>query len=227
MNEVSVVILNYHQSLLTIQCIQKLLKNKKVIFEIIVIDNSCSNNEAIALRKIKDSRVNIYIAEKNLGCAAGYNFGIHKAKGKYIFILNNDTEIKDHNALYKMKMYMDRHKDVAVIQPKIKSFTNPSYFEYAGAAGGFLDFLGYPFCRGRIFKSLEKDKGQFNKNLEISWASTCAFFARRNILIKVDLFDPIYFAYAEEVDISLKIWGSGYRILSFSHTEIFHRGEAS
>ena len=126
-----------------------------------------------------------------------------------------------------MKMYMDRHKDVAVIQPKIKSFTNPSYFEYAGAAGGFLDFLGYPFCRGRIFKSLEKDKGQFNKNLEISWASTCAFFARRNILIKVDLFDPIYFAYAEEVDISLKIWGSGYRILSFSDTEIFHRGEAS
>lgn len=227
MNEISVIILNYHQSLLTLTCVKKLLKNRKATFEIIVIDNSCSEKEALVLRKIKDVRVTVIIAEKNLGCAAGYNLGIQKAKGKYIFILNNDTESTDLHALYKMKSFMDVHKDVAVIQPKIKSMTKPSYFEYAGAAGGFIDLLGYPFCRGRIFKSMEKDTGQFNTNTEISWASTCAFFGRRNVLIKVGLFDPIYFAYAEEVDISLKIWGSGYRILSFSDTEIFHKGEAS
>jgi GT2 family glycosyltransferase len=227
MIDISVVTLNYKEYLLTTISIKKLLKSKGVNFEIIVVDNSCLETEAKELKKIKDKRVSVYVMEENLGCAAGYNFGINKAKGKYIFIVNNDTEIKDTRALSKMKMFMDTHKNVGAIQPKIKSLPKPTHFEYAGAAGGYMDFLGYPFCKGRIFNHTEKDRGQYNQSTPITWASTCAFFGRKNLLIKLGLFDPIYFAYAEEVDMSLKIWGSGYKVVYFPETEIYHKGEAT
>lgn len=227
MIDVSVITLNYKEALLTTNCVKRLLKNKNVTFEIIVIDNSCTEKDAEILQKIKDKRVHVHIMEKNLGCAAGYNYGITHAKGKYVFILNNDTEMKDTKALSKMKNFMDEHKNVAAIQPKIKSFNKTDYFEYAGAAGGYMDYLGYPFCQGRIFQNVEKDRGQYNKIVPITWASTCAFFGRKNVLIKEGLFDPIYFAYAEEVDMSLKLWNSGYEIYYFPDTEVFHKGETS
>ncbi len=227
MTDISVITLNYREALLTVTCVKKLLQNKNVNFEIIVIDNSCLSTEATVLNKIKDKRVRVFIMEKNLGCAAGYNYGIEKAKGKYIFILNNDTEIKDKHALSKMKSFMDENKNVGVIQPKIKSLQKPEHFEYAGAAGGYMDYLGYPFCRGRMFQNVEKDRGQYDESTDITWASTCAFFGRRNLLIKLGLFDPIYFAYAEEVDMSLKIWNSGYKVQYFPDTEVYHKGETS
>jgi GT2 family glycosyltransferase len=227
MIDVSVITLNYKEALLTNNSVRKLLKSKKVHFEILVIDNSCLNSEAETLKKIKDPRVQIHIMTQNLGCAAGYNYGVNHAKGKYVFILNNDTEIKDSNALFKMKNFMDENKNFGAIQPKIKSLSKPNYFEYAGAAGGFMDYAGYPFCRGRIFQEVEKDRGQYDNAVPITWASTCAFFSRRDLLKKLGLFDPIYFAYAEEVDMSLKIWNSGYQVYFFPDTEVFHKGETA
>lgn len=225
--DVSIVTLNYKEAVLTIQCVQSLLQSKKVTFEVLIIDNSCSEKEARALQSIKDKKVKIFIAEKNLGCAGGYNYGIHKARGKYIFIVNNDTILPDSTALSKMMAYVKVHPKVGIVQPKIKSMGRRYKFEYAGAAGGFLDTLGYPFCKGRIFSTIEADRGQYNSAQEISWASTCAFFARKSVLYKAGLFDQIYFAYAEEVDISLKVWLLGYKVMYFPGTEIFHKGESS
>lgn len=225
--DVSVVIVNFHQAKLTIRCIELLLKSKGVTFELIIIDNSCVENEQSKLKSIDNKKINLIFSSKNIGCCEAYNIGIGCAKGKYIFILNNDTEIKDNNALKKMVRFMDKHRLVGVIQPKIKSLRRPEYFEYSGAAGGYVDVLGYPFCRGRVFQSIERDNGQYDNVVPVSWASTCAFFARRKAIIEAGLFDPIYFAYAEEIDICLKLWKLGYRVLFYPRAEVYHLGEAS
>ncbi len=227
MIHVSVITLNYKEPQLTKKCVQSLLRQKEVIFEIIIIDNSATEEDKKILSSLKENRVKVFHMEKNIGCAEGYNYGIEKAKGTYVFIVNNDTKIMDKSALSKMKTYLDTNRDVAVLQPKIKSLQKPQYFEYAGAAGGFLDRFGYPFCRGRIFQVVEKDKGQYNTVTPITWASTCAFFARKNVLQRLGLFDQIYFAYAEEVDISLRIWRLGYKVIFFPFTEVYHKGETS
>lgn len=227
MIDISIITLNYKEAELTKKCVRGLLKSKGITFEIILIDNSCDENEEKLLKKITDKRVHTHIMDENLGCAKGYNFGIQKAKGKYIFIINNDAEIDNSQGLLRMKKFMDVHNQIAVIQPKIKSSKNRNKFDYAGASGGYIDIYGYPFCRGRLFQTLEKDNGQYNDIVDISWASTCAFFARKDVIKKVGLFDPIYFAYAEEVDISIKIWNSGYKIQIFPEASVYHRGEAS
>lgn len=225
--DISIITLNYQEAALTKLLIESLLASEGVYYEIIVIDNSCKEKDKLLLSALKHKDVHVFFMNENLGCARGYNVGIGKARGKYIFILNNDTLIKDKMALSKMKQFMDNHKNVAAIQPKIKSFKNPAYYEYAGAAGGYLDILGYPFCRGRIFNTLEKDNGQYDDVVEITWASTCAFFAKKSILKRAGLFDPIYFAYAEEVDMSLKLWKMGYSILFFPDATVYHKGEVS
>ncbi len=225
--DVSVITLNYKESSLTKKCIRSILKSRGIKFEIIVIDNSQTEKDKKDLQKLKNKKIKILFPNKNLGCARGYNLGIEQSQGKYIFILNNDTEIRNPQALFLMFQYLEKHKSTAVIQPKIKSLKNPAYFEYAGAAGGFIDILGYPFCRGRLFETVERDDGQYNNSVEISWASTCAFFANKEALIKAGKFDPIYFAYAEEIDTSLKLWNLGYKVVYFPQVEVFHRGETS
>lgn len=227
MLDVSVITLNYKEAALTKKCIDSLLRSKGVSYEVIVIDNSVSEKEKKILASLKNKQLKLYFMSENLGCARGYNFGIGKAQGKYILILNNDTEIRDENAFFKMVRFMQQNPTVAVLQPKIKSLTRPAYFDYAGAAGGYIDILGYPFCRGRIFNVLEKDEGQYNDIVDITWASTCAFFARKSFVKRAGLFDPIYFAYAEEVDMSLKLLGMGFRVVFFPKTEIYHKGETS
>lgn len=227
MVDISVITLNYKEAQLTLSCIKSVLKSKNTSFEIIVIDNSTDSAQAKILQKINDKRVRVFIAETNLGCAAGYNYGIKKSFGKYIFIINNDTEIRDSNSLSILKKYMDHNEEVGAVQPKIKSLLKPSYLEYAGASGGYIDIYGYPFCRGRIFQHVERDYRQYENIVPISWASTCAFFARKKIIEKLGYFDPIYFAYAEEIDMSMKIWNSGYQVMVVPAATIYHRGESA
>lgn len=227
MISVSVITINYKEAMLTKKCVEKLFKSQKISLEIIIIDNSCDRAEQKILKNINDPRVRLYVKRKNIGCTLGYNCGLKTAKGKYVFIVNNDTEINDIYGLYKMAQFLEKNKDIAVIQPKIKSLAKPDYFEYAGASGGYLDKLGYPLCRGRIFQTVEKDKGQYDDIVETTWVSTCAFFARKSVLFMAGLFDPVYFAYAEEVDICLKIWNLGYKVVSFPQVTIYHRGETA
>lgn len=225
--DISVITLNFKEAELTKRMVIHILRSKKVSVEVLIVDNGNSKTDQEMLSAIDINRVQLLTPGRNLGCGKGYNLGITQARGKYVFIVNNDTEIPDANALYKMKSFLDTRRRVAVLQPKIKSLSKPDFYEYAGAAGGYIDLLGYPFCRGRIFNTLEKDVGQYEKAIEISWASTCAFFARKDVLIASGLFDPIYFAYAEEVDLSMKIWNMGYSVMFFPNAEVYHRGESS
>jgi GT2 family glycosyltransferase len=225
--DISIITLNYKEAELTKRMVARILTSKKVSLEVLIIDNGNSATDRKMLSSIDTKRVRVLSPGTNLGCGKGYNFGIIEAQGTYVFIVNNDTEIHDALALYKMKRFLDIHSQVAVIQPKIKSLSRSEYYEYAGAAGGYIDLLGYPFCRGRIFNTIEKDVGQYEKTVEISWASTCAFFARKGVLMESGLFDPIYFAYAEEVDLSMKIWNMGYSVMFFPNAEVYHGGESS
>lgn len=227
MIDISVITLNYKEALLTKKCIESILPSKGISFEIIIIDNSCSKKEAETLLSIRSKKIKVFVMKKNIGCARGYNTGIQKSHGKHIMILNNDAEIHDNKALFKMMSFINDNPGIGALQPKIKSLHKPTYFDYAGAAGGFIDLLGYPFCRGRIFSQIEKDEGQYDDIIPITWASTCAFFARRKTIIKAGLFDPIYFAYAEEVDMSLKLWKMGYKVVYFPKVEVFHKGAAA
>lgn len=213
--------------MLTKRCIEFLLQSKGVLFEIIVIDNSVTTEDKKLLSDVQNKNASVYHMRENVGLPKAYNFAIQKAKGRYIFILNNDAEVRDPRSLLRMKKYLDKNKNIAILQPKIKSSAKPNYFEYAGAAGGYLDLLGYPFCRGRVFNIIEKDKGQYNYITDITWASGCAFFAVKKIIKKAGLFDSIYFAYAEEVDMCLKIWQLGFRVVFFPIVEVYHQGAVS
>ena len=224
MIDISVLVINYREAAKTRQSVESLLKSTDVSIEVFLLDNSCDEAEAAALAQIDDSRVRLHISDTNLGVTGGYNLALEHICGRYLFIINNDALIVEPSGLAQMARYLDDHPEVAAIQPKILSIHDQRKFDYAGAGGGYLDKYGYPFCRGRLFQTLEEDSGQYEEIVDITWASGCALFVNKQLLIDMGGFDPIYFAYAEEVDISLAIWRYGYHVRSFPGIQVVHHG---
>lgn len=227
MIDVSVVTVNYREARKTREAVEAILRSTGISLEVLLIDNSCDSGEADALSLIDDPRVRLHIAEKNTGPADAYNFALDNVTGRYVFILNNDAMLIDERGLALMTEYLDANPEVGVIQPHILSINDHRTFDYAGAGGGYLDLYGYPFCRGRLFQTMEEDSGQYEGIVDITWASGCAMFARKQLLTDVGGFEPVYFAYAEDVDISLAIWRHGYRVRSFPMVRVFHSGSWS
>lgn len=165
--------------------------------------------------------------EKNYGFAEGYNRAIEISRYPFTILLNSDVEVTPGwwNPLLE---FMEKNPDVGAVQPKIKSYRNKDYFEYAGAAGGYLDKLGYPYCRGRLFDRVEKDEGQYDKEpVDICWASGAALTVRTNLYLKLGGLDPLFFAHMEEIDLCCRMWSAGYRVCAISGSEVFHVGGAS
>ena len=138
-------------------------------------------------------------------------------------LLNSDVEVCP-GWLEPILQYMESHPDTGIVQPKIKDLIRPDYFEYAGAAGGFLDLFGYPFCRGRIFQSLEQDKGQYNDTRQIFWATGACMFIRKKVFRDLGGFDPDYFAHQEEVDLCWRAQNHGYKVVYVGQSEVYHLG---
>lgn len=224
MVKVSVITVNYREAARTLVALNSLLQSRDISLEVLLIDNSEDPNESQRLATVTDPRVQLFIMEKNVGVTGAYNFGLERARGQYIFIINNDAEIGDETGLASMASYLDENPAVAAIQPKILSIKDRVTFDHSGACGGFLDAYGYPFCRGRIVQTIEEDRNQYDKVIDITWASTCCFFARREVVIEAGGFEPVYFAYAEEIDLSLAICRLGYRIQSFPRVNVYHFG---
>lgn len=190
--------------------------------EVYVIDNHSTDDSVDFLKKAFPS-VKIVINDKNYGFAGGYNEGLKNIKAEYYCLLNSDVEVTE-NWIKPILNLFKTDASIAAIQPKILSFNNKNHFEFAGAAGGLIDNLGYPYCRGRVFDDVEEDQGQYNDETEIFWASGCCFFIRSKDFWEQNGFDERFFAHQEEIDLCWRLINSGKKIFYTGKSEVYHVG---
>lgn len=190
--------------------------------DIYVIDN-LSTDDSIEFLQKNFPTVKIIKNAQNYGFAGGYNEGLKSIKNEYYCLLNSDVEVTE-NWTEPVLELLEKNPSVSAVQPKILSYHNRSYFEFAGAAGGLIDNLGYPYCRGRVFDNLEEDKGQYNDETEIFWASGCCFFIRSKDLWEQNGFDSRFFAHQEEIDLCWRLINSGKKIFYTGKTHVYHVG---
>lgn len=224
---ITIVVLNFNGLSDTDTCIKSLLKTDYPNFRIIIADNGSKINESKILEKrFKNKRIKFIRFSKNLGFSGGNNKILKKVKDKYVVLLNNDTEVTP-KWLYPLVNALESNSNIATVQPKILSLSDKRYFDYAGACGGFIDIFGYPFTRGRIFNTQERDKGQYDSICDIFWTSGAAMIIRRNIFDKVGYFDERFFNYMEEIDLCFRIHCAGFCVMCESKSVIYHKGAAS
>jgi GT2 family glycosyltransferase len=189
---------------------------------VFVADNNSSDDSITYLQK-QFPEVSIIINKENGGFAKGYNDALKHVNAEYFVLLNSDVEVTA-NWIEPILSLMDADKNIAACQPKILAFHNKKEFEYAGASGGFIDKYGYPFCRGRIFDSLETDIGQYNTTSEIFWATGACMFVRAEVFHKVNGFDADYFAHMEEIDLCWRMKNLGHKIFAVPQSTVYHVG---
>jgi GT2 family glycosyltransferase len=189
--------------------------------EILLVDNGCDDG-SIATAEQEFSGVRVLATRKNIGFAGGCNLGLRHAAGKYALLFNDDAEATP-NFLEPLVEIMESDPQVAACQPKIRSLEFPEKFDYAGANGGFLDVFGFPFCRGRIFMTLEEDHGQYDEACDLFWASGACCLLRQSALQQVGLLDVKFFAHMEEIDLNWRLHLAGYRVRSVPSAVIRHQ----
>lgn len=221
MTHTAVVILNYNGEKLLQQFLPAVVLYSPNA-EIIVIDNSSSDHSLSILQRDFPTIRIIALAE-NLGFCGGYNQGLKQIDADYYVLLNSDVEVTE-NWLTPIIDLLDNDPSVAAVQPKILSYTQKNLFEYAGAGGGFIDSLGYPFCRGRILNQVEEDLGQYNDIKQIFWATGACLFIRSNIYHKFNGFDEDFFAHMEEIDLCWKINRTEKKVMYCGASTVFHKG---
>jgi GT2 family glycosyltransferase len=190
-----------------------------------VADNA-STDDSVAFIKDQFPEVSIVVNPTNTGYAGGYNDALQHIEADVYALVNSDIEVTE-NWLQPIIKAFQNEPTTAIIQPKILDYKNKDYFEYAGAAGGFIDQYGYPFCRGRIFNTLEKDLGQYDTNQEIFWASGACFFIRSNVYKELKGFDTSFFAHQEEIDLCWRAINKGHTIKYLFESKVFHVGGAT
>ena len=223
----AVVILNWNGKKMLEEFLPNVVNYSSSTAQVIIIDNA-SSDDSNQFIESKFPDIEIVKLKENLGYAGGYNEGLKHIKGRfeYYVLLNSDVEVTQ-NWITPIVDFMNGNPDVAACQPKIKDFANKNFFEHAGAAGGYIDKYGFPFCRGRIFQSLEEDKGQFEENAEVFWASGSCFFVRSEIFHELNGFDADFFAHMEEIDLCWRLKSKGHKIVYFANTSIYHVGGGS
>ncbi len=191
-------------------------------FDTVVLDNNSQDKSTTFLSEWFPEVKTIEFS-RNYGFAEGYNRGIQEIQSKYTVLLNTDVLVPE-DWLTPLVKHLETHEDVAAVMPKVLSLHNKTLFEYAGASGGFMDGLGYPFCRGRVFEICEKDTGQYDEARDIFWTSGAAMVVRTAVFKNLGGFDEDYFAHQEEIDLCWRIQRAGYRISVLPESEIYHIG---
>lgn len=222
--KVAVVILNWNGEKLLKQFLPSVIANSGDE-DIYVIDNGSTDNSIEVLNQ-QFPQIKLIINEQNYGFAGGYNIGLKNIKTDIFVLLNSDVEVTP-NWIKPIVTQFENDPKIGAAQPKIKDYKNKKLFEYAGAAGGFLDKYGYPYCDGRIFNSVEKDLGQYNKNKYTLWASGAAMFVRADLYRKLGGLDADFFAHMEEIDLCWRIKNAGYEVLYCYESEVYHVGGAT
>ncbi len=221
MAKVAVVILNYNGAQFLEQFLPSVVKYSQKA-EVIVADNA-STDQSIQFLRENYPRIRLIVFGKNLGYTGGYNQAISQLDHQYCILLNSDVEVTT-NWIEPIITYMDNNPDTVACQPKILDFNNKDRFEYAGASGGFIDYMGYPYCRGRIFDRLESDHGQYNKTTEIAWATGACMFVRTSEFKTAGGFDIDFFAHMEEIDLCWRFRLMGKSIYCIPESKIYHIG---
>jgi len=220
--KVAVVILNWNGKRFLEKFLPLLIQYNSPIAEIIIADNASDDDSVDFLKKYYPD-IRIIQNTENGGFAKGYNDALSQVDAEYYVLLNSDIEVTV-NWIDPVIDLMDKDKSIAACQPKIRSFNNKEEYEYAGAAGGYIDKYGYPFCRGRIFQSLEKDEGQYDDVAEIFWATGACMFVRAELYHKLGGLDNDFFAHMEEIDFCWRLKNTGYKIVYCPYSLIFHVG---
>ncbi|MFV8369821.1 glycosyltransferase family 2 protein [Flavobacterium sp. LB2R40] len=222
--KIAVVILNWNGILLLEKFLPSVLKYSPEA-TVYVADNA-STDASISFIKTFFPSVKIVENERNLGFASGYNAALKAIDAEVYALVNSDIEVTENWLQPIIKNFIEE-PDTAIIQPKILDYKRKEYFEYAGAAGGFIDQYGYPYCRGRIFDSLEKDNGQYDTNCEIFWASGACFFIRSTVYKDLKGFDDGFFAHQEEIDLCWRAFNKGFKIKYNFQSVVYHVGGAT
>lgn len=221
MTSVAIVILNYNGRNYLERFLPGVLMHSKG-HEIWVADNASTDGSLDWLKKTHPE-VKTLTSEINRGYAGGYNFALKQIEAQYYVLLNSDVEVTP-GWVEPVIGFMDSDQSIAACQPKILAYDLPTHFEYAGAAGGYMDFLGYPFCRGRIFDTREEDKGQYDDTADVFWATGACLFLRAEHFHQADGFDERFFAHMEEIDLCWRLIIKGKRITYCGHATVYHVG---
>lgn len=221
MTRVAVVILNYNGEKLLRQFLPSVIEHSSNA-EVVVADNG-STDQSLAVLAREFPGVRAIELGQNFGYCGGYNRALKQVKADYYVLLNSDVEVTP-GWLSPMQQLLDTRPEIASVQPKICSYRKKELFEYAGAAGGFLDALGYPFCRGRIFDHVEKDTGQYNDERPIFWSSGACMMIRSASFHKHGGFDEDFFAHMEEIDLCWKLLRSGQLVYYSAKSVVYHLG---
>jgi len=222
--KIAVVILNWNGKALLEQFLPAVIKYSSEA-DIYVADNA-STDDSIAFITKTYPQLKIIKNADNGGYAKGYNDALQLVNADIYCLLNSDVEVTN-NWLSPIQDAFNNDPETAIIQPKILDFKNKEYFEYAGAAGGFIDKYGYPYCRGRIFDTLEKDSGQYNDISSIFWASGACLFIRSSVFKILNGFDEAFFAHMEEIDLCWRAKNLNYQITYVGNSTIYHVGGAT
>lgn len=226
MKKISVVILNWDGAELLKKFLPKVLIHTETSdCEVVVADNHSSDN-SVTLLKDQFPTVKLILLDKNYGFAEGYNRALQQVQSKYVVLLNSDIETTP-NWLNPLIKHLERDPETAAVQPKILSFANKSKFEYAGAAGGYIDRFAYPFCRGRILHVVEEDRGQYDSTERIFWASGACLCMRRADYMNEGGLDGDFFAHMEEIDLCWRLQSRGRKIVCVPQSKVYHVGGAS
>ncbi len=221
---IAVVILNWNGKKLLEQFLPSILEHSASA-DIYVADNA-SADDSVHFLTLAYPTVRIIQNTENYGFAQGYNEALKHIDADVYALINSDIEVTA-NWLQPIINEFERDKNISIIQPKILDYKRKNYFEYAGAAGGFLDKYGYPFCRGRVFDTIEEDLGQYDTNENIFWASGACFFIKREVFFELGEFDADFFAHQEEIDLCWRAINKGHKIRFVANSVVFHVGGAT
>ena len=222
--KIAVVILNWNGKKLLETFLPSVMQHSPEA-SIYVADNA-STDDSVAFVKAHFPSITVIQNHSNLGFAGGYNESLQKVDADIYALVNSDIEVSP-NWLQPIIDKFQNEPKTGIIQPKILDFKNKAYFEYAGAAGGFIDQYGYPFCRGRIFETIEKDTDQYDDETDIFWASGACFFIRKEVFQELNGFDADFFAHQEEIDLCWRAFNLGHQIKYTSKSVVYHVGGAT
>lgn len=222
MKKVAIVILNWNGAQMLRRFLPSVLQHSETLADVIVADNA-STDVSLSLLKAEFPTVRTIVLDRNYGFAEGYNRALKQVEHDYYVLLNSDVEVTE-GWLNTLVSFMDNNPVAAACQPKMLAEHNHTLFEYAGASGGYIDRYGYPFCRGRLFETIEKDEGQYDDVCEVMWATGACLMIRREDYWRVGGLDGRFFAHNEEIDLCWRLCNLGRKIYCVPQSHVFHVG---